>query len=102
MNPAARRFFDLEADLGSDNEHNDHRVKKIDAKDQDEIEHESDNENLVDDSFVDNSMPEGDSALIGKADDAARELYFAIQAKDEQNAIDQAYNAVFHGKNHKF
>ena len=44
----------------------------------DEIEHESDNEHLVDDSFVDNSMPEGDSALIGKADDAARDLYFAI------------------------
>lgn len=29
MNAAARRFFDLEADLGSDNEHNDHKVKKI-------------------------------------------------------------------------
>ena len=79
MSNAARKFFDLEADLGSDNEAHDDRVKKIRDGGEDK-ENESDQDSLVDDSFIDNSAPLGDDAQIGKADAAVRKLYLAQQA----------------------
>lgn len=100
LNPAAKRFFDLEADLGSDDERHDDRVKKIRDGD-DDAEDDEDNNDLVDDSFVDNA-PLGDDVLIAKAEKGARELYLARQAADDQFAIQQAYDAVFLGQNHKF
>lgn len=81
---AASRFMDLEADLGSDNEDNDDVVKKIDRNDLEEDENDLD-DSL--DSFVDNEAPKGDDEEIAAAEQAARDLYMAKQAEDEQAAI---------------
>jgi len=67
---AAAKFMDLEADLGSDNEENDDRVKKINREDAEE------NENGLDDDldgFVDQEVPVEDAE--GEA--AARDLYMS-------------------------
>ena len=66
--------MDLEADLGSDNEENDDRVKRINKDDFEE------NESGLDDSldgFVDHGGPAGDEQEIEAADDAARDLFMA-------------------------
>ena len=85
-NQALRKFFDLEAELGSDNEINDNRVKNIKGTEADD--NDSENDSLLDDSFVDNSAPHlGDEVEIAKADEAVRDLFLAKQAEDEQNAI---------------
>lgn len=71
---AAARFMDLEAELGSDNEENDDRVKRINKTDFEE------DENGLDDSldgFVDNEQPAGDDEEIEAANQAARDLFIA-------------------------
>lgn len=62
---AAAKFMDLEADLGSDNEANDDRIKKINKDD-----FEEDEEGLDDDldGFVDNEAPAGDAEEIEAGD----------------------------------
>ena len=97
---AARRFFDLEADDGSDNEKHDDRVKRK-AKEAGDSDDSDDDDNPSDDSFVDNEAPVGDEVEIAKADQSVRDLFLAKQAEDEQNATQQAYGAVFHGRNAK-
>ena len=74
LDPAVKCLFDLEADLGSDNEAHDDRVKKIKGDEKDESD---DEDSLVDDSFIDNAVPLGDDAKIGKADAKARKLFMA-------------------------
>jgi len=71
---AAARFLDIEADLGSDNEENDDRVKKINKDDVEE-----DEEGLDDslDGFVDHDVLAGDDQEIVAGNEAARELYLA-------------------------
>ena len=62
---AAARFLDIEADLGSDNEENDDKVKNIDKNDEEE------DENGLDDSldgFVDHEAPAGDAEEIAAGD----------------------------------
>ena len=71
---AAARFMDLEADLGSDNEENDDKVKKIDRNDIEEDEHGLD-DSL--DGFVDNEAPAGDDEEIAAGEQAARDLFLA-------------------------
>ena len=71
---AAARFMDLEADLGSDNEENDDKVKRINRDDYEE------DENGLDDSldgFVDHNEPAGDQEEIKAGDEAARDLFMA-------------------------
>ena len=71
---AAARFLDIEADLGSDNEENDDKVKKINMDDEEE------DENGLDDSldgFVDHDAPAGDAEEIAAGDQAARDLFMA-------------------------
>ena len=95
---AAARFMDLEADLGSDNEENDDKVKKINREDYEE------DENGLDDSldgFVDHEAPAGDAEEIAAGDEAARDLFMAKQAEDERAAIKQTLGAVFYGQNKK-
>ena len=61
---AAARFMDLEADLGSDNEENDDKIKRINKDDLEE------DENGLDDSlegFVDHEEPAGDEEEIEAA-----------------------------------
>lgn len=71
---AAAKFMDLEADLGSDNEANDDKIKKINKDD-----YEEDEEGLDDDldGFVDNNAPAGDAEEIAAGDAAARDLFMA-------------------------
>lgn len=90
MSSAAAKFMDLEADLGSDNEENDDRVKKINREDAEENEQGLD-EDL--EGFVTHEIPEGDAE--GEA--AARDLFMANQAEDERAAIKQTLGAVFYG-----
>lgn len=81
LKSAAARFLDEEAELGSDNEENDDKIKRINR---DDIEED---ENGLDDSldgFVDNEMPAGDDEEIEAANQAARDLYLAKQAEDER------------------
>lgn len=62
--------MDLEADLGSDNEENDDRVKRINREDAEE------NENGLDDDldgFVTHEVPAGDA----EGEEAARDLYMS-------------------------
>ena len=66
--------MDLEADLGSDNEENDDKVKKIDRNDIEEDEHGLD-DSL--DGFVDNEAPAGDDEEIAAGEQAARDLFLA-------------------------
>ena len=76
---AAARYMDLEADLGSDNEENDDRVKRIDKDDVEE------DENGLDDSldgFVEHG-PAGDDEEIAAGDEAARDLFLARQAEQD-------------------
>ena len=70
MNSAAAKFMDLEADLGSDNEENDDKIKKINREDAEECENGLD-EDL--DGFVTHEAPVGDE----EAEAAARDLYMA-------------------------
>ena len=91
---AAAAFLDQEAELGSDNEENDDKVKKINKDDAEE------DENGLDDSldgFVDNEAPAGDDEEIKAADQAARDLFLAKQAEDERVAMKQTLGAVFYG-----
>lgn len=94
----AARFMDLEAELGSDNEENDDRIKRINKTDFEE------DENGLDDSldgFVDNEQPAGDDEEIEAANQAARDLFIARQAEDERDAIQKTLGAVFYGQNKK-
>ena len=86
--------MDLEADLGSDNEENDDRVKKINKNDVEE-----DEEGLDDslDGFVDNEQPAADDQEIDAAEKAARDLYLARAAEDEREALKKTMGAVFYG-----
>ena len=86
--------MDLEAELGSDNEENDDRVKRINMDDLEEDEHGLD-DSL--DGFVDNEAPAGDAEEIKAADEAARDLFLAKQAEDERIAMKQTLGAVFYG-----
>lgn len=90
--------MDLEADLGSDNEENDDRVKRINADD-----FEEDEAGLDDslDGFVDHEAPAGDDQEIEAGNDAARDLFMAKQAEDERALIKQTMGAVFYGQNKK-
>ena len=95
---AAARFMDLEADLGSDNEENDDRIKQINRGDLEE------DENGMDDSldgFVEHGALAGDNEEIEEGNEAARALYMERCAEDERNAIKDTMGAVFYGKNKK-
>ena len=90
--------MDLEADLGSDNEENDDRVKRINREDVEE------DENGLDDSldgFVDHEQLVGDDEEIQAADQAARDLFLAKQQDDERDAMKATLGAVFYGQNKK-
>ena len=95
---AAARFMDLEADLGSYNEENDDKVKKIDKEDIEEDEYGLD-DSL--DGFVDHNEPAGDDEEIKAGEEAARELFMAKQAEDERNEMKATLGAVFYGQNKK-
>ena len=90
--------MDLEADLGSDNEENDDKVKKIDKEDIEEDEYGLD-DSL--DGFVDHNEPAGDDEEIKAGEEAARELFMAKQAEDERNEMKATLGAVFYGQNKK-
>ena len=74
-------FLDTEADLGSDNEGNDDRVKAIDKDDEEE-----DEEGLDADleGFVDRGPLAGDAEEIAAGNEAARALYAAQLEQDER------------------
>ena len=93
----AARFVDLEADLGSDNEENDDRVKKINKDDLEEDENDDD-DSL--DSFVEHG-PAGDDEEIALGNQAARDLFLARQAEEEQQALSKTIGALFYGQNKK-
>ena len=66
---AAKKYFDLEADVGSDNERHDDRIKKKASEAGNSSDSsDDDNKDLSDDSFVDNEAPIGDDVEIEKAD----------------------------------
>ena len=86
--------MDLEADLGSDNEENDDRIKAINREDAEENEAGLDGDL---EGFVTNEVPVGDD----EDEAAARELFMVKQAEDERAAMKQTLGAVFYGQNKK-
>ena len=94
MSSVAAKFMDLEADLGSDNEENDDRVKAINRDDAEENEAGLDGDL---EGFVTNEAPVANKE--GEA--AARDFFMAKQAEDERAAIKQTLGAVFYGQNKK-
>ena len=82
--------MDLEADLGSDNEENDDRIKAINRDDAEENEAGLDGDL---EGFVTNEVPVGDD----EDEAAARDLFMVKQAEDERAAMKKTMGAIFYG-----
>ena len=95
-----RRFLDEEAELGSDNEENDGKVKSIDMNDVEEQEKEGDDESDLS-GFVDREPLQGDAAEIAAGEDAAYEAFQKQIQEDDVRAKKMLFNAVLLGNNKK-
>jgi hypothetical protein len=88
-----RKFLEIEADLGSDNEDND-VVKVINRNDLEENEdgHDEDLQGFV---------VHGDDQEIGGADDDMRAKYLADAQADDRARIENVYKSIILGQNRK-
>jgi len=91
-----KKFVDLEAELGSDDEdHDEGKAKSIHSSDRDE------NEEGLDEDLKGFVVTGGQDEEIGEADEEMRQKFIRDREADDKANVAKIYNSVILGNNRK-
>lgn len=91
MKKYGRQYFEMEAELGSDHEENDHVVKAINKND---IEEDEEGLDIDDEELIDRA----DVPIDFNAEQDARQKFLEDVLEDERREIERIYNGEYFRK----